>query len=430
MLDNRELAALIWLVLGFSWVLTRRGLRSQIRGILRSLLKPVIFVPLLCLSAYIGFEVWTGSQVGLWTSDLTKDTLIWSAGTGAILFFNAATAGGEPDFFRRTLAGAIGVTVFLEFFMNLFVMSLPAELVLQPTAAAIAVLATVAGTRDEQYQARLLNGLLAILGFSLLAFTAWQLYRNWNQIDHGQLLHEFLLPVWLTIGLIPFLYFWRLYVAYDSAWRGINWATSDVPTRWRARTALITSFHLRYRDLEGFSRNWCRRLAEASSYAAACQVIGEFLQEKEEDAQAAAAERERLERYAGVEGTDADGRRLDRRAFKETKEALRWIHTCQMGWYERRGGRYRDDLLDIMGDSLIRHGLPEDHGITLKVSVDGQAWIAWRRTVTGWCFAIGAAAPPPDEWTFDGPEPPDGFPGEDPAWGDTPYSDSSDRNWW
>ena len=77
------------------------------------------------------------------------------------------------------------------------------------------------------------------------------------------------------------------------------------------------------------------------------------------------------------------------------------------------GRRYRDDLLQILDDSLTRLGLPKESGVTLRVSEDGQSWYAWRRTVTGWCFAIGAAGVPPDQWEYDGAEPPKGYPGND-----------------
>ena len=95
----------------------------------------------------------------------------------------------------------------------------------------------------------------------------------------------------------------------------------------------------------------------------------------------------------------------DRRELKETIDALSKLHMYQMGCYGNLGGRYRDDLLQIIGKDLTRSGLPEESGITLRVSEDGQSWYAWRRTVTGWCFAIGAAGPPPNQWEFDGLEP-------------------------
>lgn len=100
-----------------------------------------------------------------------------------------------------------------------------------------------------------------------------------------------------------------------------------------------------------------------------------------------------------------------------------------MGWYRNRGGRYRDDILDIVGHDFTRHGLPSDHGITVQVSDDGQRWWAARQAVTGWWFAIGAAEPPPDEWEYDGPEPPAGFPGIDDRWGDRPFAVDVCKNW-
>ena len=54
---------------------------------------------------------------------------------------------------------------------------------------------------------------------------------------------------------------------------------------------------------------------------------------------------------------------------------------------------------------------------------------AWRRTVSGWCFSIGADGPPPVRWEFDGPEAPTGFPGKACEWGSGPCADGVNRNW-
>ena len=73
-------------------------------------------------------------------------------------------------------------------------------------------------------------------------------------------------------------------------------------------------------------------------------------------------------------------------------------HTLQFGWYSHQGGRYRPDIAGLFTTEFDRHGLPDDHGITLRVSHSGQSWFAWRRTPSGWCFAIGSKGPQPDEW--------------------------------
>ena len=92
----------------------------------------------------------------------------------------------------------------------------------------------------------------------------------------------------------------------------------------------------------------------------------------------------------------------------------------QMGWYQNRGRRYRKSVLDTMAQSSS--GLPAEHGIKLRVRRDGQAWYGWRRTPSGWVFAIGAASPPPNQQFYDGPTLPEGYPGSTSGWNDNPGS--------
>lgn len=125
---------------------------------------------------------------------------------------------------------------------------------------------------------------------------------------------------------------------------------------------------------------------------------------------------EREARWAGSEETDEDGRRRDRREFLSTRLALRNLATSQMGWY-RQENRYRQDLLEKLGPRFTKDGLPHNHGIVLHVSADGQEWWAYRRTVTGWCFGIGASGPPPHQVLYEGAEPPQGGPTTD-GWAD------------
>lgn len=371
-----------------------------------------------------------GARLALWNVTLTKGTLLWTLGSAAVLFFNCTQAASDPRFFRRTMVATIGVAVFVEFFMNLYVMSLPMELVLQFVLIVLSLLAAVGGIKPEHKPAKVLcEVLLAAIGFALFMYTVRQVYLGWGGIDGRSLLLEFALPIWLTAGLLPFLYILSFYVVYDAAFRGINWATADRRSRWRSRLAVVSALHFRTGAVQKFTWNWAKRVSEVTSFSAARGVVAVFLEELRRARKAELDEQERLRRYAGSHETDEEGRRLDRREFAATIDALRWLETCQMGWHRNRGGRYRDDLLKMIAGDFTRQGLPKESGITLRVSGDGQAWYAWRRTVTGWCFAIGAAGPPPDQWEYDGPEPPQGFPGQDRMWGDSPLSDQANTNW-
>jgi len=81
--------------------------------------------------------------------------------------------------------------------------------------------------------------------------------------------------------------------------------------------------------------------------------------------------------------------RKDQREIKETREALRWIKTCHLGHYNNRG-KYRTDLMSgVLLDDFTCQGLPDEHGITMRVRKDEQAWYAWRRTLSGHVLGIG-----------------------------------------
>ncbi len=412
------------------WVLSQQNLRASIGGVFKAFLQPLIVVPLAAMFAWIGLELWLGARLALWNVTFAKSTLLWTLGSAAVLFFNCTQAASDPRFFRRTMVATIGVAVFVEFFMNLYVMSLPMELGLQFVIIVLSLLAAVGGIKPEHKPAKILcEVLLAAIGFALFMYTVRRVYLEWDGIDGRSLLLEFALPIWLTAGLLPFLYILSFYVVYDAAFRGISWATADRRSRWRSRLAVVSALHFRTGAVQKFTWNWAKRVSEARSFSAARGVVAVFLEELRRARKAELDEQERIRRYAGSHETDEEGRRLDRREFAATIDALRWLETCQMGWHRNRGGRYRDDLLKMIAGDFTRQGLPKESGITLRVSSDGQAWYAWRRTVTGWCFAIGAAGPPPDQWEYDGPEPPQGFPGQDRMWGDTPLSGQANTNW-
>jgi hypothetical protein len=159
------------------------------------------------------------------------------------MFFESNRAAREPHFFRNTLTETIAVAAFVDFFMNFFVMSLLAELILQPFLVVLLVLAAVAGHRPEQRQVKsFLDIVRAFTGFVLIGYVVWRFFTEWRALDGLSLALEFFLPVWLTIGLLPFVYVLSLVITYDSALRGINWAAREGQPRWRAWFALATGF--------------------------------------------------------------------------------------------------------------------------------------------------------------------------------------------
>lgn len=431
MLSNREIAVLVWLGVAAIWVLASKKTRTAFGRVAQQAASPPISVPLILLFGYIALECWVASRVGLWNSTLTKDTLVWAAVSGMVIFFKFGDASKERHYFRSRMLATVGITEFMQFFSDHYVLSLPAELILQPILAFLAMLVVVARyQREHEVVSKLLSRVLAVLGVAFVVAGIVHVVATFGR----QTLLEFALPMWLTIGLLPFVYVFSLYANYQYAFKGINWGTKQKPwrVRFRAKVALVLKFKLRSRDSYRFPWHLAHSLTDAQSLAEAMQILDLLELSREQQARAVLVRQDRLRRYAGSDEVDDDGRRLDRREFDETKAALQWVATCQMGWYRNadQGGRYRADLLDaVLQNDFTRNGLPKDSGIVMAVSEDGQAWYAWRRTVSGWCFALGASGPPPNQWEYDGPEAPQGFPGEDDCWGSQPLSSEVGRNW-
>jgi hypothetical protein len=429
-LNNREWAILIWGVGIFVVLMARSEVRSSVGQLLRTLLSPPLLIPLLLMIAYVVGEIWLGHRALLWQSDLTKDTIVWFIVSALAFFFGYDQASKQPHFFRRRLAAAISIPIFIEFFANLYVLNLIAELALQPILLLLGLLIAVAES-DERFRVLRtpLNTLLAVIGLSLLAYSVRQLFISWNEVDKPITALQFALPIWLTIGILPYIYLLNLYSNYQKAFHAIDGHSDSRRARLRAKVALVATLHFRARDSNAFGGwPWLEQIVSAPTFRAARRVVVNFRESRREKERAAAEEQERLRRYTGSDDSDAEGRRLDRREFKETMKALYWLAGCMEGWYhnqDRGGKRYRADLLKVFASDFFKpFGLPPDPGITMRVAKNGKAWYAWRRTVTGWCFAIGAAGPPPDRWEYDGPEPPRRFPSKGQGWGE-----KANRNW-
>lgn len=418
-LTTRDTAALTWLGVAVAAVLFMPTVRRSLGAVARSLVP--FLVPLVLYAGWISLVTYLAYRFGAWEWSLLKDSLIWFVVSGAALLFRFTRPATEKHFFLRTALDALRVSAFLGFYLNLVTFDLWLEVVLLPAFVFLGLLAVVAGMKEHTKPVETFANVLVLVMLAGVAVAVGaQLAGDWRGRDIVEEVRSLLLPLGLTVAALPFIAWFSLYASYQTAlvhMRGRNGHAAP----WKAKLALVSSFHVNNRELHRFAGFWPRRLAEAGGFRAGRRVIAEF---RADLARSIAADRKKaddLRRYTGVVGADEEERQLDRREFAETINALEWLAACQSGWYQNRSnGRYPKDLLERLGEMVAR-GLPPDHGMKLKVRKDGQAWFAWRRTITGWCFAIGGKGPPPNQWFYDGPDPPSGYPGSARGWGDRPF---------
>lgn len=423
-LSNRDIAFLGWLAVAAAVVLVQRGGREGIASILRAFWGKVALITI-TFAAYIAVAVVVGQRVGVWNTGLFKDTIAWFLVPGMVLLFGFTRAYEGRQYYLRKILGVIGLTAAVEFYLNLGGFPLWIEIILLPTLVLLGTLSAVAGLKPETIIVKqIVDRLLGVVGVALFVGTGAYLVGQWSTLDKADLALSFALPIWLTLASLPFIFLFSLYANYEATFARIDLATKDDPrARRRAKAALITSFHLRNRQLHAFTGRAPGELAAAKSWGEARRIIAYHrseirLREAKEDLAA-----KKLIRYAGVQGTDWEGQPLDQREFAETKQALTRLAMFHQAQF--KNGRYRANLMEMVA-GLLSDTFPETE-ITMTFGKKGRSWFAWRRTVTGWCLGIGAAGPPPDHWVYEGPRPPNGSPHDGGGWKRGDFDDDSDE---
>lgn len=276
-MNDRELAAIIWLGIGLAWALTNPDIRRSLGQVVVSAVQPKIIVPLLVMTAYGVGLIYAGGKIGLWNTNLMSDTVAWAIGTGLVLFGNSVKVFTRGGSFKRLVLAAVGLTVFVEGFVNLYVFPLVAELVLLPVVLFFAAMSAYAGTDTAYSRARkLVDGLVSLFGFALIVYVCFRLVAGWEESEPALVLQKLALPVWLTLGALPFVTVMGVWSNYDAVFSKLRGATEDRRRRLRARLALFSGLHLRAREVGGFNGIWCKKLAEQESLREARAVVRRF----------------------------------------------------------------------------------------------------------------------------------------------------------
>lgn len=176
--------------------------------------------------AYSAGIVLAARAIGLWHDGALKATAYWFVGTGVVLVGRAVTSGARRDreFMRKVLRRVWGVTILVEFMVNVYAFPLAYELILGLIVVVFIGLQALA-ERDSTIDPRLRTFIHTVLGVVGLLYLAHFVYRVLTDLD-GFLSRDkaesFLVSPALTLALIPFL-------------DGVAWVTQTEQTRLRRR---------------------------------------------------------------------------------------------------------------------------------------------------------------------------------------------------
>jgi len=276
-LNNREIALIAWVLVLVVGVLVWRDTRESVLNMLKIVASPNMAIPLLTMIAYVSLVLAGAYKVGAWDFSLLKTTLFWFFGAALVMFFTANETTRNDGYFRKVVTRNLQFAVVLEFIVNLYVFNIFVELVLLPVLAFIAMLAAVADTKPEYKPVRTLTNIVTTgFGIYLLGYAIVQIVGDFRGFATLRNVNEFMLPIMLTLVLLPYLYALALYMAYELLFTRIRILIKDRKLARFAKWHVFKTCRLRLSKVNRFASGPHAKLYDARDRAEVSQVMGEF----------------------------------------------------------------------------------------------------------------------------------------------------------
>jgi hypothetical protein len=276
-LTNRDIALVVWLTVFAIFLLVNRDMRQSLKPLWRTLFYSKIALFLLVLVAYVSLAISAGFKVGEWQPWMLKDTLYWFFGTALATFFSINQAGKDEHYFKGILSRSLRFAVVLDFIINLYVFNLVIELLLLPCMVLLGALAVVADSKQEYAQVKaVLQWLIALVGLAILAHAGSEVFGNPHSLATVSNLEDLLLPLVLTILLLPLVYLFALYAAYEELHTQLKIFSRDKTLVRFATWQIVKACRGRLSEVRRFSGTFMVNVRSAESRAEIVAVTNEF----------------------------------------------------------------------------------------------------------------------------------------------------------
>lgn len=220
---TREQAIIIWIAIFLVWVLFQKNIRTAIFGLFRAFFQKQIAVAFAAMFLYVALIVFLFSKIQLWDISLLKNTIFWLLGTAFVLFMNLNRVHEDDHYFRKIVSDNLKLVLVLVFIINFYTLHLLAELILAPVLFMIVAMSAVAEMKEGYAPVKkLVDFILGAWGIFLVVFALSSVLNDYQNLLTTDNLRTFLLPLYLTLAFLPFLYSFAIFMAYENIFVRLN----------------------------------------------------------------------------------------------------------------------------------------------------------------------------------------------------------------
>ncbi|MCC8423579.1 hypothetical protein [Mucilaginibacter sp. UR6-11] len=255
--NSREIALGIWLIIAVTAVLFGKSTRSDFGGVLKALFVWNLMSWLAGMAVYISVFIYLFDRIGLWTSDLLKDTVFYILFSATVSMFKANKISENKHFFLEMLKDNLKLGVLLEFLIGQYTFDLWVELLIVPIAVLLAGMQAFSGT-DAKYASvnKLINRIWLITGAFVIYHIADSVIQHFHDLLSIDVLRQILLVPNLTLVFIPFLYILSLRMVYEEQFILLSFKLRDKKLLRFAKRQAIAKFNTDLRGLKRWVNRW------------------------------------------------------------------------------------------------------------------------------------------------------------------------------
>lgn len=223
-LNNREISTIIWTAIVIAIMLWYTRKNESIRQSLALLIKTALAPKLVSLFLFYSFFICTVcyllERIGVWDFIYLKETLLWSIFTGISLVAKGIAVRNKQNLsYKGVIRDQLKIGALIVFIVGLKPFSLPIELILIPVTTFITLLLEITKQQKEiQHKTKLISlftWILGVIGFILFWHSLSSTLETPEILLSWSTMRSFMLPISLTISVIPFAYIISIYSTFE-----------------------------------------------------------------------------------------------------------------------------------------------------------------------------------------------------------------------
>lgn len=278
-LNTREVAVLVWCLAAVAWLTInakKRGTTYGLMNVVRAFFCKPIMVVMVASFIWVFLSVVVLFQLGAWSFENIKTTVIWFFGFAFVALMNAPNEQGvsEPDYLKNYLSGLLGLSVIVVFLAESYTLPIYLELVLFPVIFIFSAFQVMAARRPEfKAVGGLSRWVIATIAFVFLFYSIANIVFSPEDFFSWKKLSDFFLPLILSFCFTPFVMFLRVFMTYEMMFKRISFWLKDRALLRYAKIRSVVTFGI---DVDALSL-WCDSLAHQKMNISTRKDIDESL---------------------------------------------------------------------------------------------------------------------------------------------------------